>query len=305
MLKTLGRFVILFILQTIGAQVQLKPKPLEGIEGRNITVTCSFPENTTDILLYVGGRLITGIGSKFLGLTVGRTAVEYGYGPLEASDDGVVFECDNTAGSTDSATLRLLVPPEYSVNPSLSTTVLEGTSEYSYQFTFVGYPVPTNFTWRRGSEEISNSTRITITVNSITIRNVSRSDSGFYVVTATSITGVASANFTLTVQCPPVLLLNVSGGIDIDPSCTRQILLSKFVPDCALSNLSFSCDGNWRIMIVGNFAVLSRTSCNVAGPVPLMCNSTSNFGTRAFDGIHASKCLTMIVISCTLSSWYL
>jgi hypothetical protein len=258
--------------------------------------------------LKFNGNNIQGIGSKFLGVSPkGSTAAEYRYGPLESSDSGAVFECDDLLGNRDSATLELLVPLEYPVNAARLATSMEGDNEFVYQFTINSdaNPVPTNFTWRRGSEEISNSTRITITVNSITIRNVSRSDSGFYVVTATSITGVASANFTLTVQCPPVLLLNVSGGIDIDPSCTRQILLSKFVPDCALSNLSFSCDGNWRIMIVGNFAVLSRTSCNVAGPVPLMCNSTSNFGTRAFDGIHASKCLTMIVISCTLSSWYL
>jgi hypothetical protein len=258
--------------------------------------------------LKFNGNNIQGIGSKFLGVSPkGSTAAEYRYGPLESSDSGAVFECDDLLGNRDSATLELLVPLEYPVNAARLATSMEGDNEFVYQFTINSdaNPVPTNFTWRRGSEEISNSTRITITVNSITIRNVDRNDSGIYVVTAYSITGVATANFTLAVQCPPVLLLNISGGIDIDSSCTRQILLSKFVPDCALSNLSFSCDGNWRIMIVGNFAVLSRTSCNVAGPVPLMCNSTSNFGTRTFDVIHASKCLTMIVISCSLSAWYL
>ena len=109
MLEMLGRFVILSILQIIGAQIQLQPKPLEGTEGRNLTVTCSFPENTTDILLSVGGMDIQRRGSKFLGATLIRsTAVEYRYGPLEASDDGVLFRCFDPASSANSATLRLV-----------------------------------------------------------------------------------------------------------------------------------------------------------------------------------------------------
>ena len=100
------------------------------------------------------------------------------------------------------------VPPEYSTILSLSITVMEGTSEYFYQFTLNNNvnPVPTNFTWRRGSEEISNSARITITVKSITIRNVGRSDSGIYVVTANNAAGRASANFTMDVQCEYCIL---------------------------------------------------------------------------------------------------
>jgi hypothetical protein len=40
-------------------------------------------------------------------------------------------------------------------------------------------------------------------VNSITIRNVNRSDSGTYVVTSSSVAGRATANFTMDVQYPP------------------------------------------------------------------------------------------------------
>ena len=108
--KMPGRIVIILsVLLVVAAQVQLQPKPLTGIRGQNLTVTCSFPQSTTDIQLSVRGISILLIGSKFLGFSVrGNTAAEFRYGPLEASDDGAVFECDNTAGSADSASLDLL-----------------------------------------------------------------------------------------------------------------------------------------------------------------------------------------------------
>ena len=103
MLTTLG---ILCVLQIIAAQVRIQPKPLTG---QNLVVICSFPENTMAIVLSVRGRDITTIGSKFLGLLIrGSTAVEYRYGPLEASDDGAVFECNDQSGNTNSTTLELL-----------------------------------------------------------------------------------------------------------------------------------------------------------------------------------------------------
>ena len=43
---------------------------------------------------------------RYLGVTsVGSTAAEYSFGPLEGSDDGSVFTCDDLMGNTDSATL--------------------------------------------------------------------------------------------------------------------------------------------------------------------------------------------------------
>ena len=43
---------------------------------------------------------------RYLGATsVGSTTAEYRFGPLEGSDDGSVFTCDDLMGNTDSATL--------------------------------------------------------------------------------------------------------------------------------------------------------------------------------------------------------
>ena len=109
MVKTmLRRVVVLCLLQMIVAQVQIRPKSLTGIRGQIVSVTCSFPVNTQNILLRVGDSDISSLMSKFLGGNPrGSTAFEYRYGPLEASDDGAVFECDDTTGNRDSTTLVL------------------------------------------------------------------------------------------------------------------------------------------------------------------------------------------------------
>ena len=105
----LQRAVVLCILQIVVAQVQIKPSPLTGIMGQNLTVTCTFPVNTNDIILRVGDDDISSLTSKFLGGNPrGSTAFEYRYGPLEASDDGAVFECDDTTGNRDSTHLFLI-----------------------------------------------------------------------------------------------------------------------------------------------------------------------------------------------------
>ena len=97
------------VLQITSAKVQIHPKPLHGVRGKNLTVTCSFPEDTVDIQLSLRGNDIRRIGSKFLGLSLrGNTSVDHRYGPLEASDNGAVFKCTNRAGSMDSTTLVLL-----------------------------------------------------------------------------------------------------------------------------------------------------------------------------------------------------
>ena len=72
---------------------------------------------------------------------------------------------------------------------------------YTYQFTLRANPMPTTFTWTRNGEVISTNEQVTVAVNSITIRNVMRNDSATYVVTSETAAGMATANFTLDVQC--------------------------------------------------------------------------------------------------------
>ena len=87
------------------AQVQLQPKPLVGVRGQNLTVACLFPEDTLFIQLNLDNSNIQDHPRYLSGTIVNNTAVEFGFGPLEDSDDGSVFSCNNLIGSTDSATL--------------------------------------------------------------------------------------------------------------------------------------------------------------------------------------------------------
>ena len=97
-----------FVLQLVSAQVQLQANPLNGIRGQNLTITCTFPSTTVSIQLRLGNADITTL-PKFLGSRViENTAVEYIYGPLEDSDDGSMFTCDDLNGNTDSETLDVL-----------------------------------------------------------------------------------------------------------------------------------------------------------------------------------------------------
>ena len=97
-----------FILQLVSAQVQLQPNPLNGIRGQNLTITCTFPSTTVLIQLRFGNTNIITL-PKFLGSRmIGDAAVEYIYGPLEDSDDGSMFTCDDLNGNTDNNTLDVL-----------------------------------------------------------------------------------------------------------------------------------------------------------------------------------------------------
>ena len=108
--KMPGRIVIILsVLLVVAAELLLEPKPLRGIRGQNLTVTCSFPDGTLVIVLVLRGEDITTIGSKFLGVKlINENTAEYRYGPLEVSDDEAVFVCDDSAGNMDSANLKIL-----------------------------------------------------------------------------------------------------------------------------------------------------------------------------------------------------
>ena len=70
-----------------------------------------------------------------------------------------------------------------------------------YNYIVSADPQPDTFTWTRDTAPLSSTDRIALTVNSISISRVSRSDNGVYVVTAFSVAGNGSANFTLNVYC--------------------------------------------------------------------------------------------------------
>ena len=75
------------------------------MRGQNLTVTCSAPIGTIFVQLNLDNSDIQN-HPRYLGATiVGSTAAEHGFGPLEDSDDGSVFTCDDLMGNTDSATL--------------------------------------------------------------------------------------------------------------------------------------------------------------------------------------------------------
>ena len=84
--------------------------------------------------------------------------------------------------------------------PSSEQTPTEG-EQFSYQFTLDANPVPTEFNWTRNDTAVVNGTRISVTVNSITISSVSRSDSGTYQVVSRNSVGMGSGTFTLNVLC--------------------------------------------------------------------------------------------------------
>ena len=70
-----------------------------------------------------------------------------------------------------------------------------------YSYIISADPQPDSYTWRRNSQIISNSSRITVAVNSITITDVNKSDSGVYTIFSSNVVGSGSANFTLNVYC--------------------------------------------------------------------------------------------------------
>ena len=72
---------------------------------------------------------------------------------------------------------------------------------FTYSYLIRADPQPDSFTWTRDTVPFSSTERIALTVDSISISSVSRSDSGVYIVTASNVAGSGSTNFTLNVYC--------------------------------------------------------------------------------------------------------
>ena len=87
--------------------VAIAPSPLTGTEGRNLTVDCSLVGGgRRDFELLVAGVRITTL-AKFVGASVTPTGTQFVYGPLERSESGTIFECDDTGGNRASVTLMV------------------------------------------------------------------------------------------------------------------------------------------------------------------------------------------------------
>ena len=95
----------LLLISRVSAQtVDIAPSPLIGVEGSNLTVDCSLVgEGTTVFELTVDGTDVTTL-AKFVGASVTPTGTRFVYGPLERSDSGKGFRCDD-GGSRATATL--------------------------------------------------------------------------------------------------------------------------------------------------------------------------------------------------------
>ena len=78
--------------------------------------------------------------------------------------------------------------------------MLEGEG-FNYSFGFDANPSPTNFTWSRDGQVISNGGRIATSVSTLSITSTTRSDSGVYEVVSYNEAGRGAGNFTLDVQC--------------------------------------------------------------------------------------------------------
>jgi hypothetical protein len=286
----LGTFVILLVLQIIAAQVQLKPRPLTGIRDQNLLVTCTFPSGTSGIILNVRGADITGIGAKFLGLTVrGATTVEYRYGPLEASDDGAVFECDDGGGNTDAATLDVQVLASISGTNSLyggtvgNTTVITATVESDP-------PVSHTILTRDGM--VVSDSRIVHSATGVTFSNLQCADAGNYMWTVNNTISSDSVTFEIQVQRAPKWKSDMLLIAFETMQCTRRMPLSQIITVCSTTGLSFSCDFqgiNFTITVVDSENVEIKSSSCGQGQVLQGSCIAMNMQGRASTTIQAIR----------------
>ena len=96
---------LLLASRTSAQTVTISPSPLTGTEGSNLTVDCSVVGGgRTDFELTVDDSRIVTL-AKFVGASVTSTGTQFVYGPLERSDSGKVFECDDSGGNRASTAL--------------------------------------------------------------------------------------------------------------------------------------------------------------------------------------------------------
>ena len=99
--------ILLLVSRACAQTVTILPSPLTGTEGSNLAINCSLVGGgRANFELTVNGTDITTLG-KFVDASMTDVGTQFVYGPLERSESGIVFECDD--GSTNRASGTLVV----------------------------------------------------------------------------------------------------------------------------------------------------------------------------------------------------
>ena len=154
---------------------------------------------------------------KNVGAIAGATAAEYLIGVATTNDAaGYDVVVTNMAGATTSvvATLTVLVPPRFTVDPTNATVVAGATVEFAAEA--LGVPSP-GLQWFFADAALAGPN-----LAELILTNVQPTNAGSYYAVASSAAGVAtSAVATLTVVLPPVITnepvsLTVTNGAAVD-----------------------------------------------------------------------------------------
>uniref|UniRef100_A0A8C9WWX7 Ig-like domain-containing protein n=1 Tax=Sander lucioperca TaxID=283035 RepID=A0A8C9WWX7_SANLU len=214
------------LLSGVGAILVTIPQPVyEVARGKNVTLPCSItfqgtgtPKQTIvtwsatdDVLTYYSIDKNTDIGTLY----EGRVSLDVDAATANANlklssttlDDNKVFRChalipSDKTGKT-SATTRLVVL----VAPSTPICTIQGKAEYGQNINLTclsaeGSPPPT-YSWQ--SLDVMNKPRVlpprtTVQGGILSLYNISKDTSGFFICTSTNKMGSASYNFTLAVM---------------------------------------------------------------------------------------------------------
>jgi hypothetical protein len=223
------------------------------VENTDAVFACVANQNGTPVpAIWSIGR-ITLLSNSSLAGTAGAFLGENG-SPLilksvSRSLDGTQIICDvrtnPIVAGTLSAPVYLTVhyPPVYSFGLIQNTTV-EVVEEdiFFYNFTLDANPViGSDFEWTRDGQMVSGEGRISTTASSITIRNVSRSDSGLYQIVGRNTAGAGMANFTLNVLYPPELnVVDTSQSLTVNDTFTLNCSPVVSNPPANAANFSFN-----------------------------------------------------------------
>ncbi|XP_031162234.1 cell surface A33 antigen-like isoform X2 [Sander lucioperca] len=235
------------VLSGVGAILVTIPQPVyEVARGKNVTLPCSItfqgtgtPKQTIvtwsatadtpgaqedDVLTYYSIDKNTDIGTLY----EGRVSLDVDAATANANlklssttlDDNKVFRChalipSDKTGKT-SATTRLVVL----VAPSTPICTIQGKAEYGQNINLTclsaeGSPPPT-YSWQ--SLDVMNKPRVlpprtTVQGGILSLYNISKDTSGFFICTSTNKMGSASYNFTLAVMPPSMNVASTAGII--------------------------------------------------------------------------------------------
>ncbi|CAH3134813.1 unnamed protein product [Porites lobata] len=184
-------------------EFSVHPQNATKIEGDNVTFTCNATGNPAPTFRWTkNGSVLTPVSRISLSSDGKQLTVTN----VTREDSGQYFcEATNnvTTVASDSATLNVKYQPEFSVHPQ-NATKIEG-DNVTFTCNATGNPAPT-FRWTKNGSVLTTDSRISLLSDGkhLTIRNVTREDSGQYVCEATNnVTTVPSDSATLNVQYAP------------------------------------------------------------------------------------------------------